>query len=244
MKGAMDSVMGVIKDRLVDPVYGTFFVLWGILHWKFLYTMFFVDEKIILSKTGQLKSDYLSSTFFNTEDIYFWVFSILPFMLTYVFIWHLPKWVLAKAYREHLAHKANNEIAKISQEKIIEEKRAELARETVKKEKAVEEQKDIEKRIKEIDPTLGWGEEFEHLKGTRLYQNLDYIVKSIYEHDGFIKKEKMNGLGQIYTIFEVPNDIIAYSHTNGLLLFTNKHKQIDLTDKGKYFIKRYIEEKK
>ena len=59
----VDSFKSDLRERMTSPVYGIFIISWLALHWKFIFTMFFVSEDKILEKTFLLKHEYLEQNF-------------------------------------------------------------------------------------------------------------------------------------------------------------------------------------
>ena len=160
MKEMVDSITETMKNRLTNSLYGTFFVCWLIFHWNFIFSIFALDDTKILEITGLLKNDYLWKKYFHINDLYFWFSWIMPFVLTYIIIWHLPKWVLIKAFKKTEEHNTEKKIIKILQKRKIEYEDTELQKQTAERVSATVKKFVEEKKIKEVNPAVGWYEHY------------------------------------------------------------------------------------
>lgn len=114
----LQSVQDGITDRTTSPVYGAFILSWLFFHWKFVYTAIFISEEKIWEFTnGQLKSDYLSQTFFNFSNPWFYILWILPFVFTWLFIWKFPKWISIPAFLRSQKYNTQKLEIKLEEEK-------------------------------------------------------------------------------------------------------------------------------
>lgn len=230
-----NSISKTIKNRLFNPLYGTFFVSWLVFHWNFIFSVFFLSEDKIWEKNGLLKNDYLSQKYFNLSDFYFWAFLIIPFLITWLAIWMLPKWILIPAYEKTEEYETNKKIIKIGEEIRIEDKKLQLQKSTTKKVAAIAEQVIQEKKIREVDPAVEWVREYNTFKNTPYYNDFELIVESLYEQHGQVSWYR--NMASYKT--NIPKRTLAYAHANNLVEFEDNNKNIKLTDKGKFFLKQY-----
>jgi hypothetical protein len=93
------------------------------------------------------------------------------------------------------------------------------------------EQKKLE--IKELEPRIGWRIEYNSFKNSQYYHDFNLIIESVYEGSGKITWAGRRGLTNL------PKGILAYAHTNGLIDLDGDKKSINLTEKGKFFVKRF-----
>lgn len=225
MKEILNSVTKTVKNRLTNSLYGTFFVSWLIFHWNFVFTIFFVDQDIVWKSKMLFKNDYLLQEFFNTNNLYFWISWLAPFLVTYLAIWILPKYILLPAFIEEQDYEFIKKKYEI-------EKQKELIGETTKLEKAEIEKLDtvVEKIEKQQevktkkDPKEEWDQEILDFK------KIGYGPKFL----AFLEKW--------YAGYRSPS---AYqggdlSYFDALeLININKDGIIDgLTEKGKYFTRK------
>lgn len=240
MKEIVTSITDVVKNRLTNSLYGTFLVAWAFFHWDFIFSLFALDDNKILLMNGLLKNEYLIQRYFNVYDWYFWFSWIMPFILTYIIIWKLPKWVLLDAFGKTEEYEVDKKIIRISQKRRVEQENAKLEEQTAKKVTAVAKQVVEEKKIKEADPTKGWNEDYENFKKLDFAHKFSKIIESYYKRKAEIIEYGGNFGEQV--IFEVPEDILAYAHSNGIVEIDSKSNKIDPTEKGKYFISRFLED--
>lgn len=235
-----DSFRDIMKKRLTSPIYGIFLISWIIFHWNFIFTIFFVSEDKIWNATGLLKNEYLEKTYFDFMNFKFYILWILPFIITYFIIWWFPKWISIPAFKKDEEYKTQKRIIEIIEKKKLEEenvKKLEVITRRTQKEREVKEQ---EKKIEKIDPTVKWQMEYAHqFRGKPFYGKFRYIIDSIYKYNGDIAVE--NEYGQGFK-FEIPRDILVFSHTNDLITIDKKEGKIELTEKGKFFVKQFSSE--
>lgn len=238
MKEIFNSVTEIAKNRLTNSLYGTFILSWLIFHWNFVFSIVALDDTKIMQFTGLLKNDYLSQKYFNFHDWYFWVSWIMPFILTYIIIWKLPKWILLKAYNKTEEYETEKRIIKISQERRVVQEEAKLEEQTAKKVTAVAKQVVEEKKIKEADPTISWQNDFNRFKKLPFSDKFSKIIESYYKHRGLISDTDEYGNR---VIFEIPEDILAYAHSNEVVEIDQSAGTVNMTPKGKYFINKFLE---
>lgn len=234
----VNSITEVFKTRLTNSLYGTFFVTWFIFHWNFVFSVFALSDDKILQIYGLLKNDYLVQHYFNVNDWYFWFSWVMPFILTYIIIWKLPEWILLKAYGKTEEYEVDKRIIKISQQRRVEQEKAKLEEQTAKKVTAVAKQVVEEKKIKEADPTIGWNDDYERFKKLDFAHKFSKIIESFYKRRAQIIDT--NDYNQVD--FEIPEDILAYAHSNGIIEIDSGPNKIAVTDKGKFFINKFLED--
>ncbi len=131
------------------------------------------------------------------------------------------------------------EIARNKKEvEVIKSENAILSEE-VKKKTAEINRSQLEKIIKETDPTIQWIRDYQKFKVLNFSYKFDKIIESYYEKNAKVK-EKNNFSGEVQ--FEIPKDILAYCHSNGIIEIDQKEDKISVTNKGKYFIKKFLED--
>lgn len=233
MNEITDSFIKNISKRFTSPLYGTFFISWLIFHWKTFIILFFVSEAKIWQATGLLKNDYLSQKIYNFYDPYFYIALIAPFILTYLIIWHFSKWFSLPAFKKDEEHKTKKKLIRICEQKKIEIEEINLEKENVKKLDIVGEKVKKNEEIRKIDPTFQWTKEYNEFEKNIIFKDFREILSSIYEYGGHIK----------WSGFNIPLEILSFSHSNDLINFIDgdQGKTIKLTEKGKFFVKKYNE---
>jgi hypothetical protein len=238
MKELFKSFQGKIKERVENPLLGLYGLFWAGLNWQKIYVTFFVDQEYIAKKfNGALKSEYIQEYLVSNtlwELGWYWV---CPLIFSLLWLTFVDKWVMTWVHKVH----AENDVRKsIETEKIYE--RAERQKlETLKKtKKAVKKVAEERKEILDTDPDALLEQEFTVFAQHPLFKDFDWIKRAIYEHQGKYKDDWDSNFGGY--VFSVPENIIAYSHANGLIVLKNKGYELSLTDKGIYFMKRFMEE--
>lgn len=257
----MDSTIAeFIRTRLSSAAVGMYGFFWLLVHAQGVYTTFFVSQDLIYKKYGLLKNEYVYKYFFgchavtlfgfdhNKHHVYFidWHFIwglILPAILTYTYIWLLPKHVLIRAYEEEQQHKTAKKKIKFKQEQAISRFETEA---TEKKTDAVEAeitlaQNEIalakkELEAAELNPEIAWSKDFDEFKNDPAYNSFSMIINAVYEYSGRTKRYVDNGK---WSGVDMPAGVLALADSNGLIILDNNTDTLMLTDKGKYFVRRY-----
>ena len=232
------SIAEAIRKRSTSAALGTYGFFWAALHWQGIYTTLFTSEDLIYKKYGLLKNEYVHQRFFGYgggfDFSFLWGF-IAPLLLTVIFIWVVPRWMLIYAYEQEQRHKTAKRMIKLEEEqkvvtfekKLTKEKSAALDAEIELTEKA--------KEAAKLDPKLVWAQEFEKFKEDPAFESFGFIIDSIYDRGGQIRVTNFENK----LLFEVPGGALAIAHSNNLININNKDRTIELTDKGKYFVSRY-----
>lgn len=238
----VDSIKEHLKKRLTTPVYGTFTALWVIFHWQFLVTLFFVSEEKIWSKTGLLKNEYIGQFFFVSNDWHSYFRWIAPIVLTWLFIWVLPRWVFIPAFRKEEEDRTSKMRIRITEEQKLQQAETSLETQKVKKVEAVEKKAEIEKTIKKIDPTIGWQKEFDLLKtNSSDLAAIQNAIRVVYQTAG--EYTTSNRYSDERTTFIIP-DFVSRVDTLGLVDITEGSygQKMSFTEKGKFFVRKLQEQ--
>lgn len=232
---------GSVDNRVFsNPVYFIFILSVLLVHWRFFVVLFFVSNESIVASYHVAKDIYLKHIFFDPNHcVISSIVFLVPFFITWLILYILQPKVLPMLLRKH---------------KEYEDARLEIEAGVVKKEKAVitaKEQNEKEKEqllslremnaVKESklnNQTVLWGKEYENeFKKSDFFYKFRLIVESIYERSGAVSV-KNETFPEIID-FRIPKELLAYAHTNGLVSFTNNGNNIDLTEKGKFFVKKF-----
>jgi len=230
------SAQMTIEDRLASPFYGYFLVSWLTLNWQTVYATLFVDQETLFEKTGLLKPDYVELFLWPVYTWSFYLHYLLaPLALTILFVWYLPyitRIFFRKNIRNRVALKVI-ELQELSQEKKEEKK---LTQEDTALMKTEIERAKVEKKAAQENPEVLWEREYYQFRVLPLFKKFTHIVASIYEYSGRITvvSEYNDRI-----IFQIPKDVLAHAHTNDLVIFEKGKEKIDLTDKGKFFVRKF-----
>lgn len=194
-----------------------------------------MSEDKIWQSTGLLKNDYLIKEFFNFSNWYFYLSWILPFILTWLIIWRFPRWISLPAFKKEEEYRLEKSRIRITEQKKLETEEIKLGQEKKKKLDIVSETVQKEREIQKLDPSIHWKEEYEIFKNTPYYSDFNLLIESIYQRNGSISWYRENTAYQS----SIPKGVLAYSHTNGLVEFSSGNKNINLTEKGKFFVKQF-----
>lgn len=238
----MESIIEFIKNRTTSAAYGTYFFFWSAFHWQGLYTSAFTSEELIYEKLGLLKNEYVNQYFFGWHGwSSFWGY-FSPLMLTVVFVWLVPRFVLVHAYRVEQEHKTARKNIKATEE----QKRQAYQAFLDKKVSAQEEKRVVartklstaQKAAKKVDPTILWDSEYNEFASEPNFNEFVFILQSVYEHDGRTRAQA-DGYGDYR--FRLGGSALKLADTYGLITITSEKgdTRIKLTEKGKYFAKKF-----
>lgn len=235
MKDFLDSLAEHFSHRVKSQLYGTFGFWWIVIHWQFFYSLIFLDQNLILKKTGLLKDTYLRRTYFDYSNFFFWVRSVLPFLLTYLTIWWFSRLLLI-AYRKEKNDEYDRNLIKIEVEQKLEKRKATLEEKKIEQLDVTTERVQKEQAVESLE-TSTWNKEYEALKKSNIWPHFDELVDCLYSYKGRVKYV---GSGVAHRPeFQLDKDMLAYADSNNLVNYDRQDDHISLTDKGKYFVKQY-----
>jgi hypothetical protein len=236
MTDFFSSLWQHFKAKAKTQVFGIFGFWWVVFHSNYFLVLLIIDEQKIYEKTGLLKNEYLQVISGDYTEWQYWVKFITPFILTYFTIWMLPKMVLDKAYRKEKDNELIRQKIRLEYEKKKESLEATFAEKNAEalemKSQALSREKDIEKD----NPELLWEQEYENLPAF-VDNGFNQLIKSLYTYGGRV--EVTRGAA---TVFSLNSRILAYVDSSGLVDYDRARGLISLTQKGKYFLKRYQEQ--
>lgn len=237
---AKKSLEKNLSDKLVSPFWGAFIASWCVWNWRALYITFFVDSGLLMQSNNALKVDYIYS-FYPTGHYYGFFYSIIPPLLaSYLLVFWFSK-ITRLYYVKALDDEFENKIIRLKKEeeflkiegRTLQAKEANLNAE----EKVIKKETEVEKIKSEKSQEDAWNEEYEQFRKTRHFQEFSRIKESIYEQNGWTE------WGDDYNKFKLSVDMKAYFDSNKIIEKSKENSQkIALTEKGKYFMKKYTAE--
>jgi hypothetical protein len=253
MNELSQSIAEAIKFRVTTSILGTYFLFWLIFHWQAIYTTIFVSEDFILSEHRLLKNEYINQYFIqpNLSSVTFWIAILAPALLTYLWIWILPKLLFIKAFKMEGEYKyeKRSEVIKdqIRLKKLEEElaqKNANIAdleleaakkdlsavrNELTKVKSALEVQKVFQTTEKLTDNEKLYREFVKKKNATEILNN---IKECVYVYNGRLERPAQG--------YSLDTDSYVAADTNKLVARIQgaSYPTIGLTDLGKYFLSR------
>lgn len=239
MKSLPDIFKEYINGISNTHVYGLFIVYFLILHIDLIYFALFIDQNLVLSHYGVLKSEYIASHYnINICTWSFWwiesIKVILAMGLSYLMIWKFPGWVTEPAYKKELEDKYILESKKIEIDSRLENEKKDLANKRLEVAKIINTVQEEQERIVKSEEQV-WDEDYRTFARSAMFNLSNDIIKSAYEYNGRI--DATNATGR--KIWSIDTNILAYANSNELIGLDQMSESIELTMKGKYFVKRY-----
>lgn len=231
----MKELFEYLNKKASSTLILVFVISWIICHSQGFAAMFFTDQDLIFRKYGMLKNEYLNQYFFgNFCDYDFWIRTLLPFFLTWFYIWVMPKLIINRAYKKQINDRVDREIIKEeAQQRLIKEQKETTKEEiAIKKEqvKLAEENKKLENKT----PGKIWDNEYEDFTKIPDYSDiLSQLQDTIYQHHGSIRDGYSN-------IVHMTSKALMICDTNNLITISGN--TCSITDKGKHFLKHFSSE--
>ena len=233
----MRELFEYLNRKASSTLIFVFIVFWIICHSQGFTAMFFTDQDLIFQKYGILKNEYLNQYFFgNYHDCDFWIRTLLPFFLTWFYIWVMPKLIINRAYKKQVNDKVDREIIKEkAQQRLIKEQK-ETTREEIAVTKEEVKLAEENKKLENKTPERAWDKEYEESAKASSYSDiLSQLQDVIYQQQGFIRDSYSSA---VY----ITSKALMACDTNGLIKISGN--TCSITDKGRYFLKRFSSEKK
>jgi hypothetical protein len=221
------SIQDNLSDKMASPFYGSFIISWLLWNWKIWYITFFVSPELLLEKYGMLKIDYIINIYNISWGSIAHLF-LFPLLSSFIIIFIWP-FITGLYYKVWLYFEYKNKIVKLTKEKEIfeiKEKKLDSEINILEKTQKIK----LEKSDEEI-----WNEDYNFFKESKYFKSFGQIRDSIYKYNGYTD---WNG-------FKLSIELKAFADTNGLINIkrnSSNREIIVLTDKGKFFLKKYGEE--
>lgn len=224
----MENHIHVSKRLFSNQVYFTFLVASLLIHWRFIATVFLVQNDSILKHYGITKDEYLKRLLFDTQEIFSSVVIVfLPFFITWFIIYIVQPRLMPILLQKHKDYEVEKEKIEIRAERKLAEERAKKvtaeAREAEAKIKIIK----AEAQSVEADPSIKWERSFLKFKNSSYHHLFLDLVKDFYSGNEHIQDggfaSYLDSIGVINTNPDNPNTIMNFS------------------EKGKYFIRRMNE---
>lgn len=235
MANFLDSVFSHFEQRLKTQFYSIFAFWWIVLHGQFFYAALFDDADKIYAKTGLLKSEYLQQKFANYHDPKFWLLQaflvLIAALLTYLMIWIVPRYLLLPAYRAERQHEFDKRKIRLEYDRESEKLATAREEQAAKTRQATEKRVKAEAGIVEANPEVLWEEEYaelSQLENHGLY--MDDLIKCLYRY---------SGEASVPGTYRISQEALAYADANGLITFNSDNRKLAVTDKGRFFIRKY-----
>ncbi len=224
---------GVAK-RLSSPFYGYFLISWSLINWKLLYITIFISNEAIMEQTGSLKSDYIVDLFFSDKWKIVYNDFMYPLLLVIFLVWIFP-------YFTNIVFKKDKR-----NELDLEEIESKLKTSALKYKELILKQKKETERVKrdleKDNPEILWENEYQEIKKIKSFRHDFWIIKDIiFNRDGNIKgalevlgSQRALTVIKDYIFILISKDIVSYINSD--------NGYIELTEKGNYIMRRYIEE--
>jgi len=241
MEQVFKEFFTAIKEKISSPFFRYFSISWILWNWKFIYFLFFVDEKLFFEEFKILKFTYLIENSFYEGFWWWWFFLLFPILSALFFIFIFP-WFNKFFLESHIWTIWKESDIKMDHRRKIKKNDLEIA-EVKLEEKKIEEKilKEENKIKKEKQSSLTeeekWDKDFNDFIKNSASTSFPTVMRIIYENNGFNFGNSLRLKWNIIAIFD----------SYWLILSEEKRKDViwsselsfRITDKWKYFWKKY-----
>jgi len=223
-----DFFSGKAKTRL----YTTFLGWLLIFHIDVLFIAIFTDQEILFKKTGLLKNEYLWSYLTHEGTLISVIFELLRFifaaLMTYLMIWVIPKHINKKSYTAELDVEYSLRKMKVAKDEELNQREEVVVKQQLENIE-VEKQVVVERaKLEESPEQIRWDKDYKSFVRSNAFKFFNNIIRIVYEHGGNPRSVSWLNPG---------TQTLAYLDTNGII--TIQQGNIFLTDKGRYFVKKF-----
>lgn len=231
-----DSTELALKDRLSSPFYGYFILFWSLINWRIIYAALFIDQDILLKKTGLMRNQYIDAITPNWHQFMFWwTFFIAPVLLMFFAFWVMP-YATRLFFRKNLKNGFALKIIELTETTKATQAKSNLVQQETALIKSEIKKAQEEKKAEEETPEVVWEREFRTFRHSRFFKKFKQIIDVVYEYRGRMSPAQPGS--------QVERDVLVYTDSNGLVILKPIDfggTEIQLTDKGKYFVKKFSE---
>jgi hypothetical protein len=234
------SFISWTKEKINSPLYVTFFVAVVLWNWKSFYVLFWLDSENF-SGISQLQYSLMVSRNIGYTTIYqldwvinhLWFFGV-PTLITFIAIWYLPQ-IHNIAHKRYLEFRFDRELEFDRQNSLYQEKRQKEVQKQLVTVKEIEEDTKEIRKIEQALPVLTtedrWRVEYTN-QPQKMSAVLAKLPNFVYKKSGFIVDSHGTN---------IQFSDLALLDSNGLTSFEGQNKVV-LTEKGKFFLKLFLEE--
>lgn len=220
-----------LKEKTNSTVIVSLVLFYMLCNCRWIFASLFTDQALVFEKYGLLKNEYIYQHFIelHPDNVLFWVCSIIaPIALTYLYIWWAPKILINPAYKKQLQYSNERRLMKLQAERKVLEAKGDTIKQESKNADDLIKLEDKKKALAENNPELEFDDAFDQFISSR--ENLNALVGLIdlmYQHSGYLTTDVDPDQRMIWDI-------------NGLTRASDSSKGIlDITEKGKAFLKRF-----
>lgn len=248
MEGFWESASRWFNEKTSSPLYFTYVTFFIVWNWKFFQVVFLEDATLFNTP----RIEYIESNL----DFYFvlpWVWQWIseacvilvnilwhvlpPVLFSYFSIKYLPlvhKWAFGIYVNNHFARKSVYRTANLEYEK---GKTSNLQKVADEKQKQVKQRNIIEKSQTQEER---WLEDYESFKRSNIFQKFQQLINVVYTNGGRTGEYVGSSFRR-----NIDTDILAYVHAKGLIDLSGQGSKeiVEFSEKGKYFVDKYLSER-
>lgn len=226
------TVTDYLKEKSSSTILLSFIVFYVLCNCRWIFSSLFVDQALIVDKYNLLKGEYIYEYFIELHPDSFWFYfcSLMPFLLTYLYIWWVPKFVINPAFKRQLKYKNERRCILLTEENKISVLRSELLKNESINTDAMIKLEDKKNKLNEKNPDVLLKDEYDLFKNNKEWIfALLTLQDVVYKNYGDISSRDPK--------------IIMLLDVNGLTVLEDDiHGTISITEKGKFFLKKAMEE--
>lgn len=230
LNASFDFTKDTINEKVKNPFWRNFIIWWITWNWKVWYITFFVSEEIVWNKISSISKMYDYIDFYNLFPLLWFILNwvLIPAWISYLMIYQIPKNITNRFLKQHKLNKeAENKILKDEIES--ETKVIEAQKENLQKKEELE-------NLKEKKKYEEWDKEYKKIESFTLHTLSKLIYSNQWDVDDYLV-QKLN-----WTHDSIDKQIMILD-TSWLINSWNWFRNFSITEKWKYFLKKYSEQK-
>jgi hypothetical protein len=221
-----------LKERANSTVLISLFFFFVLCNCRWIFASLFTNQDLIFEKYRLLKNEYIYQNFeeLHPGSFLFWFSTIMPFILTYLYVWWVPKFFINPAYKKQIIYKNERRKFKIEEENKLLSLKSDSIKEESKNTEAMIQLESKRNELNDMNPEKILDEEYRLFQKNRDWAvALSYLRDIVYGNYGYVIGGKKDS--SILMLLDV-NELVEYISNDSIVA----------TEKGKAFLKRALEE--
>lgn len=229
----LKTIADYLKEKASSTIVFSYVVFYILCNCRWIFASLFTDQNLIFEKYHLLKNEYIYQYFpeLHPDNPLFWFCNLLPFLLTYLYIWWAPRIIHNPAYKKQLQYKNERRSFKLKEETKLLSLEKNVIKTEASNTDALIELENKKDELKEKNPEQLLDEEYNQFKSNSNWAiALNELCDIVYKNYGNITQDAYPELLMLLDV----NGLTEPGGLNGEL--------IEITDKGKEFLRRALNE--
>lgn len=227
------TITDYLKEKANSTIIISLIIFYALCNCRWIFASLFTDQNLIMEKYGLLKHEYICQNFpeLNPDNFWFWFCNLMPFALTYIYVWWIPKLIINPAYKKQINYATERREMKLNAEMKLRKLDGEAIKIESKNTEAILELENKKDALNEKNPQRALDEEYKAFQANRNWTAALSKLRDITY--GNASNVKADHNAEVLMLLDV-NEL---TRSTGLM-----DESITITEKGKAFLKRALED--